>query len=237
MKTFTNLTSNLRAFFGILRVFIIIIAAFWVLNLIFSTLSQTRWMGFTHQLVVSVGDVSILPDPAIELKSNTAELGALTLVDLRGNIRANLGSADAALGSALRRTVFPSMGVILLFSWLLVGALRSLCGNIEVGEVFSRDNLLLVRRIGWILVGYSLAGFAVQFWMAVVMDVYLNQHVVLSGLKIGVAHPGLPGALHFSASPSLFPNWGGLMTGCLVLMLTEAFRQGLNLKTENDLTV
>jgi hypothetical protein len=34
-----------------------------------------------------------------------------------------------------------------------------------------------------------------------------------------------------------FAGVGGLIIGCLVLMLSEAFRQGLALKTENDLTV
>jgi Protein of unknown function (DUF2975) len=35
----------------------------------------------------------------------------------------------------------------------------------------------------------------------------------------------------------LFSAQSGLVTGLLVLVISEAFRQGLALKTENDLTV
>jgi hypothetical protein len=35
----------------------------------------------------------------------------------------------------------------------------------------------------------------------------------------------------------MFTTQGGVLIGALVLVVAEAFRQGLNLKTENDLTV
>jgi hypothetical protein len=100
--------------------------------------------------------------------------------------------------------------------------------------VFSETNLRLVRKIGLISIGYSLTAFAVQLFADHIMDGYLSQHVKQTGLQISSGN----GALHFSLLPSgAYAGEWGLVVGCVVLLLTEAFKQGLNLKTENDLTV
>lgn len=65
----------------------------------------------------------------------------------------------------------------------------------------------------------------------------VSQHVVLTGLKTSLPFAPGTGSLRFNLSPGLFTAQGGLLLGCLVLVVAEAFRQGLKLKTENDLTV
>jgi hypothetical protein len=69
------------------------------------------------------------------------------------------------------------------------------------------------------------------------MDGYLSRHVTLSGIKTALQFPGGLGALHYNLTGGHFPTEGGFVTGLVVLLVAEAFRQGLALKTENDLTI
>jgi hypothetical protein len=149
-------------------------------------------------------------------------------------LEVDLGSNDPGMISAVRRALIPAFLVFSTFSWILFSALRNVCANIACGDVFSEKNLRLVRSIGLTLIVYNFAGGLVWIWGSQVFSGYLNQHVVLTGLAGGLQLPG--GAL-FTLAPGPLASPGGLVTGCLVLVVAEAFRHGLNLKTENELTV
>ncbi len=230
MKLFTNLPGSLRALFGVLRFVTVLLGAFWFLTGTFNGWIAKRFTD-NPKLMASVGEISLPTGAKAEISSDSAKPGALALVGLRGALQMDLLSQDADLVSALRWTMFPSMAVFVAFSWLLFGSLRTVCSNIERGEVFTESTLRLVRNIGLILIGYSVTGLALQLWAQHMMGGYLNQHVTLTGPWSGVS-----GALHFSLSAQ-FGSWSDFVTGCLVLVVSEAFRQGLALKTENDLTV
>jgi hypothetical protein len=237
MKIFPNLAGSLRFYFGLTRALIIVFAAFWLVTLTFGP-SIRKFFGAGPGLMVAVGEASLQTAPnAVGLSADSASPGSLLLGSLRGSLQIDLLTKDDALLSALRWTVFPSIAVLVAFSWLLFGSLRTLCANIERREVFSENNLRLVRNIGWILIGYNLTGFAVQLLASYVMGGYLSQHVALTGLQTGLQFPGGLGAVRLSFPGGQFPGEIGLVTGGVVLMLSEAFRQGLNLKSENDLTV
>ncbi len=232
MKIFPNLAGGLRFYFGLARALALVFAAFWFLVLTFSP-ALKQLFGEDPKLMVSVGQVT-LPANAhgVGLSSDTAKPGSLAVVSLNGSLQADLLSRDASLVAALRRTIYPCIAVFVAFAWMLFGSLRGVCTNIGQGEAFSEKNLRQVKSVGLIFIGFSLVGFAVQLWAAHIMGGYLSQHVVATGLNVGG-----PGTVHFSLPGGLFPFEGGLVTGFMMLLLTEAFRQGLNLKTENDLTV
>lgn len=228
MKIFTNLPGNLRALFGFLRFLTIMLAIFWLLTLTFNTWIQEKFVD-EPKLMVAGGLVTLQPVPKeIGLRSDSANPGSLQLTALQGELQMNFCSKDAALVSTLRWTMIPTMVLGIAFAWVLFGSLRSLCANIERGEVFSERNLRVVRSMGVFLIAWSLIGAALDIWTRVLMDNYLSQHVVLTGLT---------GKLHFQMAPGFISLPAGLVTGLLVLVISEAFRQGLNLKTENDLTV
>jgi hypothetical protein len=233
MKFFRNLPGNLRALFGFLRVLTVLMAAFWFMMLTFNHWIQRRFVD-EPKLIVSIGTVSVKtsPDPAA-LHFDHAKPGSLVMTgDVRRGLQADLLSDDPALVSAVRWTILPSMAASLAFAWLLFGSLRTVCGNIERGEVFSPNNFRLVRGIGWFLVGYSVVAGGLDFWAAHTMGAYLNQHVTLTGFL----SPAKSGPIHFGLT-NPFPIFSGLIAGCLVLMVSEAFRQGFALKQENELTV
>lgn len=238
MKIFTNLPGNLRALFGFLRIITMILAVFWICTLTYNTWIQNR-VGHDAGLMAELGEITLPATPgAVGLSSDTAMPTSLKLQALRGTLQVDLASNDAALVSALRWSIIPTMAVLIVFSYVLFTSLRNVCANLERGDVFNEENLRLVRRVGTSLVVYSVIGAALRVWASYVLGGYFNQHVVMTGLKANLPFPGGPATLNFlSFTPGLFTNQGGLLAGCLVLVVAEAFRQGLNLKTENDLTV
>lgn len=237
MKVFTNLPGNLRALFGFLRLATLLLAIFWLLTFTFNTWIQRRFVN-QPKLMVTVGEITLPAAPdAVMLASTRAGPGALALGALRGTLHADLCSPDAALASALRWAVGPAMLVAAGFAWLVFGALRELCGRIEQGEVFSERNLRLVRRLGLALIVYTFAGWAAELWASHLLGAYFHQHVVLTGLRTNLPFGRGLLSLGLTLPPGFLAGQGGLVTGCLVLVVSEAFRQGLGLKTENDLTV
>jgi len=250
MKLFTNLPGNLRIFFSFLRIVTVILAAIWLQVLLFGP-ALARHMKSDSQLMVSVGEVSFQPADgsapageisisnrpvtgAVLLESDHAKLGAVALSSLRAGLQLDLASNDPALTSALRRLLVPSVVIFTTISWLLFTALRKVCANIERGEVFTEQNFRMVRSIGVILMVSSLINGLQGIWNAYVIGGYFNAHVTLTGMFSGLHVAG--GSAH------ILPGWwmaggNGLVIGLLVLVVAEAFRQGLNLKTENDLTV
>ncbi len=239
MKLITNLPGKLRVLFGLLRGLTVVLAAFWLLVLIVGAWSQSR-LGEGTKLMLTLGEAAVQTVPATVAKpSPSSKPDALVLTGLRGQLQVNLLSREADLVSAARWSVFPAMLAGLVFSWLVFGALRDICANLERGDVFTERNLRLIRNIGVTLIGYCFVDGAMGLWASHVMGGYLSAHASLTSLGEVLHFPAQVGALHFTLPPwSLgYAGTGGLITGCLVLVVSEAFRQGLALKTESDLTV
>jgi hypothetical protein len=235
MKHIGNLPRNLRTLFSVLRVLVLLLGIFWFFNLTFNSWVQRRFTD-NPRLMVSVGDVQWTSNPKPVALPTDQAAAALAVTSPRGSLQVDLLSRDADLISATRKTLLPAMLLIVASLWVLFTALRAVCLNIERGEVFSHGNLLLVRRIGMILIGYSLASAAVQLWANFEMGGYLRTHAATTML-LGTIPGDAAAPLRFSVAAGQLPLFATLVAGALVLMLTEAFRQGLALKTENDLTV
>ena len=237
MKTSPKLAGILRFYFGLARALTLVFTTLWLLGLLFGP-SLQQFFGDEPKLMVSVGQAAMTTEPGVvELRSDHAKPGSLLLQDLKGSLQMDLMSKDADLVSVLRWALIPSIVVLAVFSWLLFTSLLRVCANIERREAFSESNLRLVRNTGLILLAYNLSGLVAQFWSAHVMDGYLGHHVTLSGIKTALRFPGGLGALHYNLTGGHFSSETGFITGLVVLLVAEAFRQGLALKTENDLTI
>jgi hypothetical protein len=213
--------------FGILRVLTVLFAALWLVTLVFGPLIR-EWFPDEPKLMVTVGDVLVARDSeTLALGIDGASDGSLGLSSLRGTLQMDLLSKNPALASAVRWTVLPAMLIFVVAAWVTLTSLQCVCAGIGRGEVFSERNLRKVRTVGLTLIAYSLAQMLAGLWSASVMHGFLTEHVTLAGFH---AAPGIVGML----MPSGF---GALVTGCLVLVVSEAFRQGLALKTDNELTI
>lgn len=234
MKRLTNLPANLRAFFGFLRILTVIGGVLALAGVIFDFAVLPRF-GADGSIGMTMGDVALRADPAaIALSTPGAKPGALALNSVRGTLQARPGSQDAALRSMLLQSTVPSLMVTIVTAYVLFTALRQLCGNWGRGDMFSEENVRLVRRIGFTLVISSVANALLAIWTSAVVGSFLRSQVSIGG---GLKLFEFAGTTPFDPPAGLLSVPSGLVIGLLVLMLTAAFRQGLKLKAENDLTV
>ena len=236
MKQFNNLTSNLRAFFGFLRLMTIVTGLFAILGVILElVILPAPGAGQSGGVNVTMGEVALQVDPAAsELNIPGTQPRVMTLQSMRATLLARPGSPDPALRSAILQCTLPSMLVAAVTAYVLFTTLRQLCGNWEEGDMFSEENVRLVRRIGLTLVISSLVNALLILWSSAVVGNFLHTHVNIGhGLKL----IEFGGQIPFTPPAGIMSVPCGLVVGCLVLALTAAFRQGLKLKAENDLTV
>lgn len=213
-----------------------------------------RWVFGAFTILFGIGLVGILIVLAVDPKLPAGtQLGPMNveLLGLPGSIfldNAAVGAQlvhggiavrvnDAAgLIELLKHVGLPVALLQILFFMGLFDLLRRLFRNVARGESFTRPNLRLVQIIGFSLVGFSLISCVTEGWfMSSLMD-YLAHHsaMTVSGTAVRLPHePGFQinvGGLSPSDSPLFF-------SGLLVLALSEVFRQGLALKSDNDLTI
>ncbi len=123
-----------------------------------------------------------------------------------------------------------------MFFIVVFELLRRLFRNVGRGESFTLPTLRLVQILGVSLLVYSIVSAIADAWFAHAMYAYLVQNAQ-------IAVSGSP--LHLPVSHNVQITMGNdfpfgtpiFFSGLLVLALSEVFRQGLALRSENDLTV
>lgn len=228
MKDISNLARNLRVFFGLARLLTLLAGAGLLLNcfLLSQGFAESRIDGF-FGLVEKQVLLRVSPG-TIGMKTPSARPDDLRVERLTASVNMNLNSADPELASALRWTLLPQAALEIAFYALLFGFLHHLCRRLELGEIFSTANFRAVQNLGRLLVVFEIASWGLSIWSAYRLGDYLDAHVTVTGIKAGLS----TSAVRFSLLPS-----APLLAGLLILLLAEAFRQGLALKKENDLTV
>ena len=176
-------------------------------------------------------NVHILGQPGtIVLQNSMFDLSAL-----RGNVHLRVDQAQG-LVETLRHYGLPVLILKTAFFALLFELLRRLFRNVGRGESFTRQTVRLVQITGLSLLVFSLVLSAGESWFGHGMYSYLSQHAML---QIAGTPLRLPAGSHgITFDSGSFPFGTPLFfSGLLVLALSEVFRQGLALKSENDLTV
>jgi hypothetical protein len=140
-----------------------------------------------------------------------------------GNIPAEIEFEEGAIDIALSDvpTWFFSIHILLLLLVLgvIIYASRLLlkCINsIGQGEVFHVDNINRFRRVGLIM---SIAALLPPFYLFAVL---MGLSPEFEGVRFNYAFG---------------PNWGLMISGFFLIVMAEAFKRGLEIKEENELTV
>jgi hypothetical protein len=224
-------------------------------------MSNTRWLArllkwvfLVFTIFMGIAAVAIVAVLAIDpkLPADTA-VGPLTveMMGQQGSILfQNSSFAASAIHAGLRLRVDNATGLFevvkhvglpvallnVAFFGLLFDLMRRLFRNVLRNESFTRQNVRLVQAIGLSLVAYSILSAAAEGWFYFALYGYLAQHATIwvSDTLIRLPHPG-----NFSFGDDIGSPFGSsyFFFGLLVLALSEVFRQGLVLKSENDLTV
>jgi hypothetical protein len=221
MKKTLRLPLILRTVFGTFQILICIAGG--ALALVFLLSFTVRTPAFPLFFTANL-EPSATP---ISLKSSTADAKDIRVSRVTTDLALNFHSNDPKLAAAIRQTLLPEMILSFISAFFMLGQLRKLCARSAQGEVFSEANLRSIRSLGLIFVVTGFAGIGFHFWTNHQLIAYLNEHVDFTGIGAGVS----------AGNESIFEWIGSLLTGLLVMILTEVFRQGLALQKENDLTV
>ena len=226
MKKIPSLPKTLRLLFGAAQLFIVLGASL-MLVVLLAPLASPR--AANAVIALSYSGLLLKTSPnVLHLKTATSGPADIQVSELRADLELNLLSSDPQLANAVRAALLPELIFGAVASYFFLRLLRRLCHRIENGEVLSDANLRAVRHIGFYYLLFGLAYGALKFWADFKLGVYLVEHTTFSGIKATLATYDW---LEFS----FFIN--DAFTGLLILLLSEAFRQGLALKQENDLTV
>jgi len=231
MKSLSNLPAFLRTMFGFAYRFCIIMGVLFVVGQVVplflpNLATDARFSdNLTAFRRIGYGNLSINLAHPVTVKTPNSGSTSVGFLELRGSILLLVDNKDPALVSAIYATLVPVGIVGTLFYILLFRLLRDLCGRIERGEVFSEKNLRSVRNVGLLLIISSVVSSALAFWCSLWLGSYLNRNATVTGIDATIDFSML----------NLDFKW--LVTGLLVLLIAEAFRQGLLLKKENELTV
>lgn len=230
-----QLAGLLRRLFGIARIMIGLAAFMFLVAHI-----PGPWSGKMANLPflyavnsVRLADVSLIfKGDGLALHTDRSNPGDLALHEIQGVLVANRASPDTELIAFLEGVLLVPCLLGFAYYFLFFGCLHRVCANIEGGEVFSDRNVRLVRNIGILMVTYAIVTQVMMIITGVVLGLYLNNNVTVPGLdaKLDVL-------IRLSVGVGTNSPMGNLITGCVVALIGEAFRQGRALKSENELTV
>ncbi len=158
-----------------------------------------------------------------------------TATAFRGTLTVFVAKAGGLI-ELIKHYGLPLVLADLIFSAVLFELLRRLFRNVGRGESFTKDTVRLVQGIGGLLIGFSFVLSFAEGLFAHAVFTYFADHAVItiSGSVLRLPAPHYVALPHGGGFPFGSPMF---FSGLLVLALSEVFRQGLALKTENELTV
>jgi hypothetical protein len=223
MKSTSRLITNVRRFFGFLRYLTMAGAAVVPFMLFLPEPDATTELGEVYFKS---------PTPAARNLAGGAPRMA-EVSHVRGSLALKLETPEERRLNRIVWGVTLSLDVVLGF--LFCHWIWRLCRNVENGETFTTGNLRLIRWLGTLLIVEALASFAMRWWSAHTIAIYVKEHLSIRGLEVTPPRAvdmllgGIPSSAEFA--------FNQVIIGLLVLCLTAVFRQGLKLQQDADLTV
>lgn len=198
MATTTSLPRILQRLTEVTIVVVLAITGFVVI----ATMVTDAGLDMPIEFTPDVGSYTIASD----------SLGSGTILDAVGTAR--FEDRDAALTVAYLSGVL----VYMVPSVALLALLRRFLRHIADGKPFERDNALVLRWIGLIIIGFGVLAQSLRMLMVVVAMNTLTTE-----------------GIHLEAR--LDPDLTVVFIGLVVLVIAEAFRRGTQLQSDVDLTV
>lgn len=189
---------------------------------------------------IHLGEVRLtLPADTYTLRSDTLRGEALQLRDVTADLRLRHPEDISGYLAAVRG---PGIATVLFVGAMMFGIcelLRRLFKNVSRGDAFTEANVKNLHKIGVMILLLTFGGNLLASWTLANMAGYLSEHVEATGIEIDYTPTN-----HHRRGLSLYADYFvlnidavGIFGGLLVLALGEAFRQGLKLREENDLTI
>src|ERR1041384_5128363 len=177
-------------------------------------------------------DVEILGQPGTIALRPVGSDSNFTVTALRNTVSISIEKAGGFI-QVLVRNGLPVALMDVVFLGALFDLLPRLFRNVERGESFTRQTVLMVQFVGLTLIVFSILSAFAESWFWHAAYGYAASHATLTVQGNQLHLPAMNGA-PFPRSQGGSPIF---FSGLLVLALSEVFRQGLALKSEHDLTV
>ena len=177
--------------------------------------------------------VGFAPDPSALVQNTDAQAAPVYLETLKADVKIPVNpSADSELKALSRLAILPGMFVAACAGLVLCEIVQRLLKNLEAGELFSDDNLKLLRNFAIVLVAGTVFERLLVSWSNHAFGQYAAAHLTFAGARVlAVAdHVGI-------AELRLNLGSADLFIALLLLLLVWAFKEGAALKRESDLTV
>lgn len=207
---------------------------------IFAALTVLMLIATAGLLSVWVIDPSLPPNTKINTAVGLSDLpGGLQVKTVDGavfqvkELQATVSTTGKDLNplvDLIKRFGLPVAMLYTVYFAVLFDLMRRLFRKVEKGDSFTPQTVRLVQTVGFSLIGFSLVSAVAEGFLSSALADFFRTHAVLTGTGLKwVAAGNHEFALSFDGSY--------LLTGLLVLALSEVFRQGLALKNDHDLTI
>lgn len=186
---------------------------------------------------LSFGEIGLVLAKDLPLNAN----GGVQIEDLRASLRTN----DPVLAKAFLKELQPSM---ISFTLILVTLFVTVCEffrrffkNVSHGKIFEESNITNLHKIGAVMIIFTLTFGVFQGVAQSSSAKFIEQNVEMESILVSDRQPGSPIGniglnLEIGESRVLI-DFGGILSGLIIIALGEVFRQGLRLKEENELTI
>jgi len=193
---FITLLAYWLAIFGI-----VFTGVLWILSLLgFNTSTFVYQYSFPiHFNVIEAGVINKISE-------------SVSIVDAQGKIQFNSG------GQVLINQLLVSMLVLFSIFFLVMGYLRKFMKNIRTGNFFIIENMILLRKVSYSLIGMWAVNVIVKIWFTF----QITKEITFTTIDI---------------RQNLNADFDMLILPAALLMLSHIFAEGIRLKTEQDLTV
>jgi hypothetical protein len=237
----TSLPRFLRLLFTVFEIVIVVGTLLLLSTLVIFRVTRT-W-----DYSCAIGRVGLTINPAVyHLDSTTSKHVAVSVDDLSGRVLIR----PAGTGSFFSGLFLPLFGSILcksLMSVCLCDLLRRLFRGVERRDVFSAAEIRNIRKMGALIVALAVVSAILGHWSRNYSWEFVNKNITAQGalgIQLHQQPSNIQGALlDISGNDPLLlgSNWTidfrGILLGLVLIGLSEALRQGLALREENELTV
>ena len=233
MKIKSQLPKFFRRLFGLLELLSPIVGVMvCVLILAIPRISEHA------ELELELGAVGLMPESgALIAQAGDSKAETISIKNLQGTVSVKNPDNGNGLLALARSFTLPLILAYTGFMTVLFDLMRRLFRNVERGESFTGRSVHLVYTIGMTVIVFTLLSSVATTWHNHAVANYLEQHATVPGIKMTFTAPPANSVIVNSRRFEFQFNWGGILTGLLVLSLGEVFRQGLALKEDNDLTI
>ena len=194
---------------------------------------ESKAFGLIRTMEVGTFEISI-PRDLYVAKFDGVETGLVSVVEASAVVELEDPAMIRAFWKEMGSSFFAMLWLYLGLTIVGCDLFRRMFRSVERRETFTPQTIKTVHKIGILFIASAIAGSLFLNLLVSDLNRFAAKHIEIQGIAIGAIHED---ALDRANLIFSLTGTTGVIVGLMVLALGEAFRQGLKLKEENDLTI